>query len=175
MRYWQPQGHVYQAVEVNSGRTVALKKSRVPLRVERTILRYESRILQLLQGHPAIPAIYGHGRQPHFEYLAMELLGPSIKSCATGPVAVTTASRTVLQIVCVALSATTHHVLFTLPIAEICHSFPPWSICTNAVSFTGILSPRMCFAHEQIRPRYSSLILASPGASSLLRQPDMIR
>jgi hypothetical protein len=98
-----PQGHVFQAVEANSGRTVALKKSRVSQRVKRTILRYESRILQLLQGHPAIPAIYGYGHLPHFEYLAMELLGPSIKDCTTGPVAVTTASRTVLQMVCAAL------------------------------------------------------------------------
>jgi hypothetical protein len=33
----------------------------------------------------------------------MELLGPSVKDCATGPVAVTTVVRVVLQMVCVAL------------------------------------------------------------------------
>ena len=98
-----PQGLVFQAVEANSGQTVALKKSRVSQRVKRTILRYESRILQLLQGHPAIPAIYGYGQLPHFEYLAMELLGPSIKNCATGPVAVITVVRVVLQMVCCTL------------------------------------------------------------------------
>jgi len=67
------------------------------------MLRYESRILQLLQGHPAIPAIYGYGQLPHFEYLAMELLGPSIEGCTTGPLGVTTVVRIVLQVVCVAL------------------------------------------------------------------------
>jgi len=95
---------VFQAVEANSGRTVALKKSRVSQRVKRTILRYESRVLQLLQGHPAIPAIYGYGQLPHFEYLAIELLGPSVKDCATGPVAITTVVRVVLQM----LSALEH-------------------------------------------------------------------
>lgn len=99
----QSQGLVFQAVEANSGRTVAVKKSRVPLRVKRTTLQYESRILQLLQGHPAIPVIYGYGHLPHFEYLAMELLGPSIKDCATGPVVMTTVTCIVLQMVCVAL------------------------------------------------------------------------
>ncbi|KAF5388176.1 hypothetical protein D9615_000077 [Tricholomella constricta] len=97
-------GAVFQAVETNSGRTVALKKSRVSQRVKRTILRYESRILQLLQGHPSIPAIYGYGQLPHFEYLAMELLGPSVKDCTTGPLAVTTVVRVVLQM----LSALEH-------------------------------------------------------------------
>ncbi|KAI0299208.1 kinase-like domain-containing protein [Russula brevipes] len=98
------QGLVFQAVEANSGRTVALKKSRVSQRVKRTVLQYETRILQLLQGHPAIPQIYGYGHLPHFEYLAMELLGPSIKDRTTGPVAVTTTTRIVLQM----LSALEH-------------------------------------------------------------------
>lgn len=57
-------------------------------------------VLQLLRGHPAITAIYGYGHLPHFEYLAMELLGPSIRDCATGPVAVATVARIVLQMVC---------------------------------------------------------------------------
>ena len=97
-------------MEAKEGRTVALKKSRVSQRVERAVLRYESRILQLLQGHPAIPAVYGYGQLPHFEYLAMELLGPSIKDRAAGPIAVTTASRTVLQMVC-CTQATLHSYL----------------------------------------------------------------
>ncbi|KAM6494724.1 Protein kinase-like domain containing protein [Amanita muscaria] len=97
-------GLVFKAVEAKSGRTVALKKSRVSQRLNRTIIRYESRILHLLQGHPAIPAIYGYGQLPHFEYLAMELLGPSVKDCATGPVAVITVVRVVLQM----LSALEH-------------------------------------------------------------------
>jgi hypothetical protein len=41
--------------------------------------------MQLLQGHPAIPAVYGYGRFPHFEYLAMELLGLHIKKLVSSP------------------------------------------------------------------------------------------
>jgi hypothetical protein len=29
-------------------------------------------------GHPATPNVFGHGHFDHFEYLAMELLGPSL-------------------------------------------------------------------------------------------------
>jgi hypothetical protein len=35
-------------------------------------------VLQYLKGHAAIPAVYGYGHLEHFEYMAMELLGPSI-------------------------------------------------------------------------------------------------
>jgi hypothetical protein len=52
-----------------------VKKSRVSLRVKRTILKHEGHVLQLLKGHPSIPAVYAHGRLEHFEYLSMELLG----------------------------------------------------------------------------------------------------
>jgi hypothetical protein len=31
-----------------------------------------------LEGHAAIPAVYGNGQLEHFEYMAMELLGPSM-------------------------------------------------------------------------------------------------
>ncbi|KXN86020.1 Casein kinase I isoform alpha [Leucoagaricus sp. SymC.cos] len=97
-------GLVFQAEEVNSGRIVALKKSRSSQRRKRPILQYESRVLQLLQGHPAIPEIFGYGQMPHFEYMAMELLGPSISEVAKGPVSVTTATRVVQQM----LSALEH-------------------------------------------------------------------
>ncbi|KAF8328949.1 kinase-like domain-containing protein, partial [Amanita rubescens] len=46
----------------------------------------------------------GYGQLPHFECLAMELLGPSVKDCATGRLAVTTVVRVVLQM----LSALDH-------------------------------------------------------------------
>jgi hypothetical protein len=49
----------------------------------------------------------------------MELLGLSVKDCITGPVAVTTVGRVVLQMVCVALR------LHPVYVAEILHSFPP--------------------------------------------------
>ncbi|TFK42014.1 kinase-like domain-containing protein [Crucibulum laeve] len=54
-------GLVYQAIEENSGRIVALKKSRVSQRVKRTNIQYES-----------------------------TLLGPSVKECATSSVPVKT-------------------------------------------------------------------------------------
>lgn len=140
-------------------------------RVKRPILQYESRILQLLQGHPSIPALYGYGQLPHFECLAMELLGPSVKDCATGRVAVRTVVRVVLQMVCVAIRL--HPTYPRLP--ETCHSFPPWIIHTNMVSFIGILSPRMCFPRQQTHPGSSSLILVFPVVLSLVYQPGMIR
>ncbi|KAN0093356.1 Protein kinase-like domain containing protein, partial [Tylopilus felleus] len=46
--------------------------------VNRPILRHEARILQCLRGYPAIPSVYGYGQLEHFEYLAMEPLGPSV-------------------------------------------------------------------------------------------------
>ncbi|TFK42043.1 kinase-like domain-containing protein [Crucibulum laeve] len=95
---------VYQAIEENSGRTVAVKKSRVSQKVKRPILRYESTVIQLLQGHPAIPEVYGYGQLPHFEYLAMELLGPSVKECAAGRVPV----KTVISVTEQTLSALEH-------------------------------------------------------------------
>ncbi|KAL6300721.1 kinase-like domain-containing protein [Sparassis latifolia] len=80
-------GKVYRAVETreSSRGAVALKKSRVSLRVKRTILQHESRILQLLQDHPMIPAVYAYGRFEHFEYFAMELLGSNVKELSPHP------------------------------------------------------------------------------------------
>jgi len=68
---------------------VAIKQVRAPpLRVKRTLLlQHEARVLQLLQGHPAIPVVYGYGRLKHFEYLTMELLGPSIREKWPGSLA----------------------------------------------------------------------------------------
>jgi predicted Ser/Thr protein kinase len=57
---------------------VALKKSRASKKLKQTLLRHESRVLQLLQGQDAIPALYGYGHLEHFEYISMELLGPRI-------------------------------------------------------------------------------------------------
>ncbi|KAJ7035703.1 putative casein kinase-1 hhp1 [Mycena alexandri] len=97
-------GLVFRAVEVGSETAVALKKSRVSLRVQRTILRHESRVLQLLQGHPAIPALYGYGQLPHFEFLSMELLGSNAKELLVNQVRVQTVVRVVQQM----LSALSH-------------------------------------------------------------------
>ena len=46
--------------------------------VKRPTLQHETRVLQLLKGQAAIPDVYGYGQLEHFEYMAMELLGPSI-------------------------------------------------------------------------------------------------
>lgn len=72
------QGLVYHARESVTGRVVALKKSRVSLHIKRTTLEYEAKILHLLAGHPSIPTIFAFGRLAHFEYIAIELLGPSL-------------------------------------------------------------------------------------------------
>ena len=72
------QSIVYKATEERSERQVAIKKSRVSRTVKRPTLWHETRVLQFLKGQAAIPAVYGYGQLEHFEYMAMELLGPSI-------------------------------------------------------------------------------------------------
>ncbi|KAF9518123.1 hypothetical protein BS47DRAFT_1290005 [Hydnum rufescens UP504] len=72
------QAQVFYATEQTTGQLVAVKKSRVSLRVQRTLFQHEARVLRLLCSHPAIPAVHAIGRFKHFEYLAMELLGPSL-------------------------------------------------------------------------------------------------
>lgn len=74
------QSRVFPGTDTDTGRAVALKKSRCSLIINNPHLRHEARILQLLQspGHPAIPIIFGYVHLPHFEYIAMELLGPSV-------------------------------------------------------------------------------------------------
>jgi hypothetical protein len=96
------QGRVYKATDKTTGEWVALKKSRASKRVKRPILLHEIRVLQLLQGHTAIPSVYGYGHLPHFEYMAMELLGPSIaeKQKDDAAVMATTVIRVLDQTVC---------------------------------------------------------------------------
>ncbi|SJL06429.1 uncharacterized protein ARMOST_09766 [Armillaria ostoyae] len=71
-------GHVFKATERGSEKPVALKMSRVSTRVKRPILQHETRILQLLKGQVSIPLVYAYGQLEHFEYMAMEILGPSV-------------------------------------------------------------------------------------------------
>nr|GAT50001.1 kinase-like protein [Mycena chlorophos] len=66
--------------ELGSGAVVAVKKARVSLTLKRPPLQHEVRILQTLQGHPAIPQLVGYYHGLHFEYIAMELLGEPIKA-----------------------------------------------------------------------------------------------
>ncbi|KAF8595470.1 kinase-like protein [Ceratobasidium sp. AG-I] len=72
-------GIVYRATEQSSGRTFALKKSRVSLEVKRSLLQHEAQVLKALHGHPAIPEVFGYGRVKHFELLSMQLLDRSLE------------------------------------------------------------------------------------------------
>jgi predicted Ser/Thr protein kinase len=76
---------------------VAVKKSRVSKTVNRTTLRHEARVLQSLEGQAAIPTLYGYGQLEHFEYMAMELLGPSIAELLKGGAGVI--EETVIRVV----------------------------------------------------------------------------
>ncbi|KAF8550750.1 kinase-like protein [Imleria badia] len=97
---------VYMVTEEGSGRSVALKKSRVPRTVKRPTLRHEARTLQFLLGHTAIPTVYGYGHLEHFEYMAMEPLGPSIAEQQKDGAAVM--MNTVVRVVDQALAALQH-------------------------------------------------------------------
>ncbi|KAF7329573.1 Kinase-like protein [Mycena kentingensis (nom. inval.)] len=77
-------GRIFRAVVESSGKTIAVKQSRVSLRVARPYLQHEVRLLHLLQGHRAIPELFGYYRGPHFEYIAMELLGANLDDHLAG-------------------------------------------------------------------------------------------
>ncbi|CCL99535.1 uncharacterized protein FIBRA_01553 [Fibroporia radiculosa] len=99
-------GMVLRGLETKTGTHVAVKKSRVSTRVKRSLLKYEAQILHLLRGHPAIPAVHAYGRFPHFEYLAMELGGESIKTLSPTPSG--TQLRTVVLLAKQLISALEH-------------------------------------------------------------------
>ena len=95
------QSIVYKASERGSDKLVAIKKSRVSNKVKRPILQHEARVLQVLRG-PLIPVVYGYGQLDHFEYMAMELLGPSVadqQQKGGAGVMVETVIRVVYQVV----------------------------------------------------------------------------
>lgn len=77
--------NVLYATESKTDLQVAVKKSRVSLRIKRTILRHEVRILRFLEAHPSIPRVYGYCRLPHFELIAMEMLGDCIHNLCPSP------------------------------------------------------------------------------------------
>ncbi|KAE9397848.1 putative casein kinase-1 hhp1, partial [Gymnopus androsaceus JB14] len=102
-------GQVFKATEIsNTNIVIALKKSRTPRKIKRTVLQHESRVLQLLQGHVAIPAVYAYGHLDHFEYMAIELLGPSLKDKLNLLDGAGLKVKTVIRIVDQALSALEH-------------------------------------------------------------------
>ncbi|KAJ7116813.1 kinase-like domain-containing protein [Mycena crocata] len=100
------QGKVFSAVEQPAGRVVAVKKSRVSVRCRRTPLQYEAMLLSLLQGHSSIPQVFALGRFEHFEYMSMELLGPSIRCTAENR---SQRNSAVANVACQMISAL-HHV-----------------------------------------------------------------
>ncbi|TDL24369.1 kinase-like protein [Rickenella mellea] len=98
--------HVFKATEEGSSTQVAIKKSRISNPVKRSVLQHESRILQLLKGHASIPAVYGYGRLEHFEYISMELLGPSLAKQKNDGAGMMT--KTVIRIVVQVLAELQH-------------------------------------------------------------------
>ncbi|KAF9219636.1 kinase-like protein, partial [Gyrodon lividus] len=67
---------------------------------------HETRLLELLKGQAAIPAIYGYGQLDHFEYMSIELLGLSISELQKDGAGVTV--KTVIQFMDQALAALQH-------------------------------------------------------------------
>lgn len=72
--------NVYQVLDPNDAPLLlAVKKSHLSLLVRRSHLKYEGQLLQAFHGHPAIPRVVAYRPLKHFEYLAMELLGNTLK------------------------------------------------------------------------------------------------
>ncbi|KIM77936.1 hypothetical protein PILCRDRAFT_27830, partial [Piloderma croceum F 1598] len=70
------------------------------------ILWHETHVLQFLKGQATIPAVYGYGQLGHFEYMAMELLGPSIAEQQKDGAGVMV--KTIIQVVYQALTPLQH-------------------------------------------------------------------
>ncbi|KAL0960714.1 hypothetical protein HGRIS_005740 [Hohenbuehelia grisea] len=71
-------GSIYRAQHVHSGRVVALKVQNVDH--ECPTNRYERRFYPALQGGEGMPLLYAAGVEGDWDYLAIELLGPSLDS-----------------------------------------------------------------------------------------------
>ena len=54
------------------------KKLRAFLRLKCTLLKHEETFFKRLDGHRAIPMVYGYAHIEHFKYLAIDLLGKSL-------------------------------------------------------------------------------------------------
>ena len=65
-------------MNTSNGAVCAIKKSRASLRLKRTLLKHEANVLKRLEGHRAIPKVYGYAHLEHFEYLAIDLFGKSL-------------------------------------------------------------------------------------------------
>ncbi|KAK0218477.1 kinase-like domain-containing protein [Armillaria nabsnona] len=75
--------NVFEATELESGKIVALKISRVSTRVKRPIRQHETRILQLLKGHDSIPVVHAYDQQKKNEdWSDVEARHPNYRSSA---------------------------------------------------------------------------------------------
>ncbi|KDN35724.1 hypothetical protein RSAG8_11347, partial [Rhizoctonia solani AG-8 WAC10335] len=70
--------YIFRAVQIDTQRIVALKQCRASLRLKRSLLQHEARVLKILSGHPNIPEVYAYGRIQHFELMSMQLLHRSL-------------------------------------------------------------------------------------------------
>jgi hypothetical protein len=73
----QPIGIVYKGTN-SEGNAVAIKKLRVTASAAHTLLRHEACALIMIAPHKGFPRAYAWGRPQWFEYLALDLLGPSL-------------------------------------------------------------------------------------------------
>ncbi|KAJ7064675.1 kinase-like domain-containing protein, partial [Mycena amicta] len=78
-----PAGRVYVGQVKTSGvlpiqSKVAVKKMHITKHVKNGMLMHEAAALLKLKGHESVPAVYAWGRSQYFEYLALQLLGPTV-------------------------------------------------------------------------------------------------
>ncbi|KAJ7074693.1 kinase-like domain-containing protein [Mycena amicta] len=57
---------------------VAVKKMHITKHVKNAMLMHEAAAFLKLKGHESVPAVYAWGRSQFFEYLALQLLGPTV-------------------------------------------------------------------------------------------------
>ncbi|KAJ7074653.1 kinase-like domain-containing protein [Mycena amicta] len=57
---------------------IALKKMHITKHVKNAMLMHEAAALLKLRGHESVPSVYAWGRSQYYEYLALQLLGPTL-------------------------------------------------------------------------------------------------
>ncbi|KAK7691058.1 hypothetical protein QCA50_006161 [Cerrena zonata] len=84
---------------------VALKKTHVTKHVKNPTLLHEAAALLMLKGHESIPAVFAWGRSQYYEYLALQLLGPTINTFSKEP---NPTMRNLIAITCQMFDALEH-------------------------------------------------------------------
>ena len=74
----QPPGSIYRATHVFTGQVVALKLQRI--NHECPTNRYERAFYPMLQGGDGMPTLWATGMEGMWDYLAIDLLGPSLET-----------------------------------------------------------------------------------------------